>query len=76
MSIRSLPEIATEPDHQDAAIECIRALGILRADDDAAPRYAAAATTFALLAIADRIGMSGSGLNLVESIREASGIQP
>ncbi|HEX5370035.1 MAG TPA: hypothetical protein VFY10_11520 [Dehalococcoidia bacterium] len=62
--------------NENRAAECLVALAALSGDDPTLEDYRAAAQTFALLAIVDRIGYSGSGQNLTESIRAARGIQP
>lgn len=74
---RTLTEIVDRHNtNENRAAECLRALDDLTGEDLARPDYRAAAQTFAILALADRIGYSGSGQNLVESVRAAGGIQP
>jgi hypothetical protein len=72
---RTLAEILADRSNtnENRAAECLVALDAL--SGEARPDYRAAAQTFALLAIVDRIGYSGSGANLVESVRAAGGIQ-
>lgn len=62
--------------HENRALECLVALDALPADDLARDDFRCAAQTFALLALVARIGYSGSGRALTESIREAGGLQP
>jgi len=68
--LRSLPEIIADRanTNENRALECLRNLWELSADDLALPDYRAAAQTFALLAIVDRLGYSGSGIGLVEAV--------
>lgn len=76
--LRSITEIVKDEanTHENRALECLVALDVLSADDVAREDFRAAAQTFATLALVDRIGYSGSGENLVQSVRSAGGIQP
>lgn len=60
--------------HENRALECLAALDKLPGEDLARPDFRAAAQTFALLALVDRIGYSGTGANLVTSVRQAGGL--
>lgn len=75
---RTITEIVVDRvnTNENRALECLRILELLPVDDLAREDYRCAAQTFATLALVDRIGYSGSGENLVQSVRSAGGIQP
>lgn len=75
---RTLTEIIVDRanTNENRAAECLRRLDDLSGDDLARPDYRAAAQTFAILALVDRIGYSGTGYNLVQATLAAGGMQP
>lgn len=79
---KTLPEIVEEANRhpssqgfRDAALACLLVAYSLGGDDLALPDFRVAAQTFATLAVAEAIGTSHGGDNLVQSVRDAGGIQ-
>lgn len=58
--------------NENRALECLVALDLLPAEDLARPDFRAAAQTFALLALVDRIGYTDTGIGLAEAVRRLS----
>lgn len=75
---RNIAEIVKDDanTHENRALECLVALDRLSSEDLAREDFRAAAQTFALLALVDRIGYSGPGYNLVQAVVAAGGMQP
>lgn len=76
---RTLAEIANDDvlTYTGRAVECLRSLDSLPAEDLARPAYAAGAQTFATLAVAHAVGTkSGPGYSLVEAVLATGGLQP
>lgn len=76
--MRTLTEIITDRvnTNENRAAECLRNLDELSGDDLARDDFRAAAQTFAILALVDRIGYTGQGYGLAQAVLAAGGIQP